>query len=207
MQALKKLYDRHPLSTMLVGIFVVTQVMVGPAPIPSGSMEPTMQAGDVLLANRLAYGIHLPWFSTAEVVRWSNPERGDIVVFNAPPHVSRMETLFIKRVVAVAGDVVEVKDHRLVLNGQALPYADKGNGMLAETIDGKTHIVGTGASPLANFGPYQVPAGHVFVMGDNRAHSSDSRAWGPLDLRRVRGQARYRIMGLNPANMKWPGVL
>lgn len=207
MRALKNFASKYPFVSMFAGLLVVTQCVVGLAPIPSASMEPAMQAGDVLLANRVAYGLHLPWFSTAEVVRWSDPKRGDIVLFNAPEQASRWETLFIKRVVAVAGDTLEVRDHRLVLNGRDVAYEDKGGGMLTETLDGKAHTVHVGPSPLANFGPYRVPAGHVFVMGDNRDHSSDSREWGPLDLKRVRGQARYRIAGLNPDNMKWPGVL
>ena len=104
-----------------IGIVLATQTLCGAVWIPSGSMEPTMHAGDLLTVNRLAYGFHLPFVSTAEVVRWSTPARGEIIVFNAPPAASPSEALYIKRVVGVAGDVVAVKDYRLTLNGKEVP--------------------------------------------------------------------------------------
>jgi len=190
-----------------VGILFATQTLGGTVWIPSASMEPTMHAGDMLTVNRLAYSFHLPFVSTAEVVRWATPDRGEIIVFNAPPAGSPSEALYIKRVVAVAGDVIEVKDHRLTLNGKAADYSPVDAEYLTETLNGKSHQVHAQPSELQNFGPYTVPAGHVFVMGDNRDHSSDSRMWGPLALERVRGRASYRVLGANPSDLKGPGVL
>lgn len=189
-----------------LAIVLGNQCLAGPVWIPSESMEPTMQAGDVLLVNRLAYGMHLPLFSTAEIARWSTPLRGDVIVFNAPHEASSLESLFIKRVVAVAGDTVQVKNQQITLNGQPVTYASLAGGE-TETIAGVAHAVRTEQSPLENFGPFTVPAGQVFVMGDNRAHSSDSRVWGALPLERIRGRASYRLAGLNPDNFKAPGTL
>lgn len=191
----------------IVALLAVAQCVAGPVWIPSTSMEPTMQVGDVLFINRVAYNFHLPIVSTAEVVRWKTPARGDIVVFNAPPEASPSEALYIKRVAAVAGDVVEVRNQRLILNGLPAQYVPGAGAAATEQLDGAQHAVHLAPSPLANFGPYLVPAGHVFVLGDNRDNSADSRVWGPLALERVRGKAVYRLAGLHPANMRAPGAL
>lgn len=201
-QLLKSSFAYLPALAIVLG----NQCLAGPVWIPSASMEPTMQAGDILLVNRLAYGMHLPLFSTAEVARWSTPLRGDVIVFNAPSAASSLETLFIKRVIAVAGDTVQVKNQKITLNGQPVSYATL-PGRETETLAGVEHAVKTDQSPLENFGPFTVPAGQVFVMGDNRANSSDSRVWGALPLERIRGRATYRLAGLNPDNLKSPGTL
>jgi signal peptidase I len=191
----------------LVALLGITQCLAGPVWIPTESMVPTLLVGDVLFANRLAYGFHLPLLSTAEVVRWSTPERGDVIVFNAPPTISNFETLFIKRVAAVAGDTIEVRDQRIILNGKPLTYTQvSGNGALE--INGRsTHKVHLASNSFADFGPMVVPAGHVFVLGDNRNNSADSRVWGPLALERVRGKAHIRLGGVIPSNFRGPGPL
>lgn len=191
----------------LAGLVLATQCVAGAIWIPSGSMEPTMHAGDVLFVNRLAYNFHLPLISTAEVVRWAIPNRGDIIVFNVPAAESALEPLYIKRVTAVAGDTVEVHEHLIVLNGQPLPYSAIDGHHFTETLGGTPHRIHRAPSRFAHFGPYTVPAGHVFVMGDNRDNSSDSRVWGALPLERVRGKATFRLAGLNPSNLKSPGTL
>ncbi len=126
--------------------------------IPSESMLPTLKVNDYILVNRFVYKMALP-------------SRGEIIVFH-PPHVKDpANTDFIKRVVALENDVVEVADGVLYLNG--IPQNEP---FIKEPID-------------ADFPAYRVPKGHVFVMGDNRNNSDDSRYWGPLPLENIVGKA------------------
>ena len=155
-----------------------------------------MREGDYLLVNRLAYGLHVPFTSARQVIRWGSPQPGDIVIFNALPAVSPIEALFIKRTVAVAGDIVEVRSQRLTVNGRPVSYAAAGRTSLTEYLGANSQGVLVGGASLANHGPIKVPAAHIFVMGDNRGNSQDSRVWGPLPLERVRGRAVSRIVGL-----------
>jgi signal peptidase I len=145
--------------------------------VPSGSMLPTIQIGDHLFVNKLAYGMHLPLIEQ-EVTQWRPVHRGDVVVFISP--VDRNIDL-IKRVIAVAGDSVEVQNKRLLINGQEVPdpnahFTDK-------------HV--RDSAPRDRFGPVTVPPGKFFVMGDNRDQSYDSRYWGFADERDVKGQATF----------------
>ncbi|MNR71340.1 Signal peptidase I [compost metagenome] len=182
-------------------VLTVTNAVGGVVRIPSGSMEPTIQVGDYIVVNRLAYGLHVPFSATLEVARWDAPKRGDIVIFNAPRRASASESLFIKRTVALAGDVVEVRDHLLTVNGEPADYLLAAPGTLREGFGaGPTHEIHVGPANTSDFGPYQVPEGHIFVMGDHRDDSADSRIWGPLELNRVRGKAVARAahVGLPP---------
>lgn len=145
--------------------------------VPSGSMLPTIQIGDHLFVNKLAYGMHLP-FVEREVTQWSPLHRGDVVVFTSP--IDRHIDL-IKRVIAVAGDTVEVRDKRLYINGEEVPDPH------ASFTDTRTRD----AVPRDHFGPVVVPAGKFFVMGDNRDQSYDSRYWGFANERDVKGQATF----------------
>jgi signal peptidase I len=142
--------------------------------IPSGSMIPTLTIGDHILVNKFVYGIKVP-FTDYVLVPISHPQRGDIVVFKYPEDESKD---FIKRVVGVPGDVVEVR-HKAV-------YV---NGALADT----SHIQHTDPSVHQdrrdNFGPVTVPPGSYFVMGDNRDQSLDSRFWGFVKENKIRGKA------------------
>jgi len=145
--------------------------------VPSGSMLPTIQIGDHLFVNKLAYGARIP-FTSYEVAHWGALERGDIVVFLSPQD---RKTDLIKRVVAIGGDTVEVRSKRLYINGD--PASD-------------AHATFTDSSPRTivprdNYGPVTVPAGKFFAMGDNRDHSFDSRFWGFADEYDVKGQATF----------------
>jgi len=145
--------------------------------IPSGSMLPTLQIGDHILVNKFIYGIHLPFVGT-RVLPISNPQRGDIVVFVYPVDPSKD---FIKRVVGLPGDRVKIRAKRVYINGE--PWDDAH----AYFADGAA--TGRADSPRDNYGPVTVPDGHLFVMGDNRDRSYDSRFWGFVDLNEVRGKA------------------
>jgi signal peptidase I len=160
------------LIAVLLALFIRTFV-VQAFKIPSGSMKDTLLIGDHILVNKFAYGIDIP-FLGIPLVDGKTPERGDIIVFKYPGNPDKD---YIKRVVAVGGDVVAVRDKQLFINQQPMR---------------EDYIIHTDASvqPVRDdFGPVQVPDNKLFVMGDNRDNSSDSRFWGFLDLEEVRGKA------------------
>ena len=144
--------------------------------IPSGSMLPTLQVGDHILVNKFAYGIRLPVVGT-RLLNVGTPERGDVVVFVYPVDPTKD---FIKRVVGVPGDVVQIRNKRVYINGEVW------NDAHAYFADGSALGSGT---PRDVYGPVTVPAGQLFVMGDNRDRSYDSRFWGFVGLDEVMGKA------------------
>ncbi len=133
--------------------------------IPSGSMKPTLLVGDHLLVSKSSYGIKLP-FSDRVIIPLGQPERGDIVVFRFPEDRDKD---FIKRVIALPGETVEVRNKQVYINGKPL---DDPWGHYSDRV-----ILPPGVQPRDNFGPITVPAGQYFVMGDNRDQSYDSRFW------------------------------
>jgi signal peptidase I len=192
--------------------------------IPSGSMIPTLQIGDYVIVEKWAYGARLPFTETAQVT-WSAPKRGDIVVLLSPPNNPRREDL-IKRVVAVGGDTVEVRDGRLVLNGEvmrwehvagACSYQNKPEGGEWATqpcVDSLEHLNGhtyhTYCSPygdcdasFARMEPVKVPEGTVFLVGDHRDSSADSRAFGPVPVGRVKGRAWMALASWGRDGPRW----
>lgn len=192
LQSVVSLFRTWRDAVVLAGVSIVfSQTVWGPVSIPSGSMEPTLYAGDYVMVNRMAYGLHVPFTSSHELLRWSSPRPGDIVIFNAPPSTTRQESLYIKRTVAVAGDIVEVRNDRLFVNGKPAAAATD-----AEQLNAHRFVTKRGYSALTNYGPARVPEAHVFVMGDHRNNSVDSRAWGALPLERVRGRASFRAFSL-----------
>lgn len=140
-------------------------------------MIPTLDIGDHILVNKFIYGVRLP-FTDMVLIPIQEPERGDVIVFRFPKDESKD---FIKRVVGIPGDTIEVKDKTLYLNGQQQTelYIQQGeDGVPAPSIQDRD-----------NFGPVSVPQNSYFVMGDNRDHSLDSRFWGFVDFSKVKGQA------------------
>jgi signal peptidase I len=161
---------------LILALFIRTFI-VQAFKIPSGSMIPTLQIGDHILVNKLSYGIRIPFWGHY-IARFGTPQRGDVVVFIFPEDRSKD---FIKRVIGVAGDIVQVRDKRVYINGRAV---------------NDTHAYFQGDDRLGGpiyirdeYGPTRVPEGHIFVMGDNRDKSYDSRFWGFVDLQDVRGKA------------------
>jgi len=161
---------------LLLALFIRTFIIQA-FKIPSGSMLPTLQIGDHLLVNKFMYGIKMP-FTDATLIPISNPKPNDIVVFEYPKNP---ELDYIKRVIAVAGDVVEIRDKRIFINGK--PFDDR-YGVFKDPA-----IHPAALDPRDNFGPVTVPANKIFTMGDNRDNSSDGRFWGFVDLKAVRGKA------------------
>lgn len=176
---------RSTITIFLVAL-AFSHTVAGGCIIPSGSMQPTLDPGDVVAVNRLAYGLTVP-ATTKQIFHWADPQRGDVIIFNVPKVGDPAETLYIKRVVAVAGDVIEVRNNRVILNGKLVPVEQTAQGGLELT--GRNHLLMEGPGQLDNMPAYKVPAGNVFVMGDHRNNSADSRAWGPLPIERVRGKA------------------
>lgn len=148
--------------------------------IPSGSMQNTLLIGDYILVNKFIYGVKIP-FTNLTVIPVKKPKRGDIVVFKFPKDPSKD---FIKRVIAVGGDTITIRDKRVYVNGEAQKedyavYTDNrilpANGVYGTTRD--------------NLAPVKVPEGKMFVMGDNRDESNDSRFWQFADVSAVKGKA------------------
>jgi signal peptidase I len=161
-------------------------------PVPSGSMRPTILEGDVVLVNRLAYDLKIPLTGVA-VARLGEPRRGDIVTFDSPQDGTRL----IKRLVALPGDVVALRDGVLSINGSEADYADvrevqdflaPGMNVPATRATERTadsertvqYLNVNGMTDHRSFGPVAVPADHYFMMGDNRDNSGDSRFFGPV---------------------------
>lgn len=145
--------------------------------IPSGSMKETLQIGDHILVNKFIYGIKLPLVGTP-VIPISRPEREDIVVFRYPEDPDKD---FIKRTVAIAGDTVAIRNKQVYLNGTPLDED--------YVVHKDPRVLPKAFQPRDNMDPVTVPPGKIFVMGDNRDHSYDSRFWGFVDLRDVKGEA------------------
>ena len=145
--------------------------------IPSGSMQDTLLIGDQLLVNKFIYGVKLP-FTNITIIPVKNPQRGEIIVFKYPEDPSKD---FIKRVIAVGGDTVEIRNKVLYVNGlkQTSEYA----------VHVDPRVFPREFQPRDNFGPITVPKDKLFVMGDNRDESNDSRYWGFVDISAVRGRA------------------
>jgi signal peptidase I len=173
--------------------------------IPSGSMIPTLEVGDHIFVNKLIYGVRIPFTEIKLATHYRQPRRGEIIVFTHP--VGHDQDL-IKRVVAVGGDEVEMRDNVVYVNGVATARHDDGNRHYFDFDEGTNQWVERDAEafdqsigkaafttlqdPKAQpwrFGPVRVPDGKLFVMGDNRDNSSDSRYWGFVPLNLVRGRA------------------
>ena len=161
---------------ILLALFIRTFV-VQAFKIPSGSMLPTLQIGDHLLVNKFIYGIKVP-FSGKMIVPLKEIARGDVVVFRFPKDRS---VDYIKRVIGIPGDTIEIKNKQVFVNGKPIddPHAHISSSAI---LDKKV-------SPRDNFGPILVPESRIFVMGDNRDNSYDSRFWGFVEQKDVLGKA------------------
>ena len=169
-------YAEAIIVALALALFIRTFV-VQAFKIPSGSMEPTLEIGDHILVNKFIYGVKIP-FTTIQLIPLGKPQRGDVLVFIYPLDPSKD---FIKRVVALEGDTVKMVNKKLFINGAEVPDS---HAVYAED----SASLGEGQK-RDNFGPVTVPKGALFVLGDNRDRSLDSRFWGFVPLEDVRGKA------------------
>lgn len=174
--------------------------------IPSGSMIPTLHIGDQIFVNKLIYGPRIP-FTEIRIFELAQPKRGEVIVFVIPTEAH--EDL-IKRVIGVPGDTIEVRGGVVYLNGSAVQdeilgetiewdrkletgvWSEQRSTAIAEHLDDKTFtVLDDSTSPGDDKGPFTVKPGHVFVMGDNRDRSYDSRFWGQVPVQNVLGRAMF----------------
>ena len=190
-------YSRS-LFPVILAVLVLRSFMVEPFRIPSGSMMPTLLAGDFILVNKFAYGIRLPVLDT-KIIPVGLPERGDVLVFRYPKNPS---IDYIKRVVGLPGDKVSYYNKQLFINGEPATqsglgvYAAAGAGvtmagaqMRSEDLTGVLHNILIDTQRGTVEGEFQVPDGRYFVMGDNRDNSNDSRYWGFVPEENLVGKA------------------
>ena len=177
-------YTEAILMALLLALVIRTFVIQA-FKIPSGSMKNTLLIGDHILVSKFSYGIHIPneipftdikLFSDIRLFA-STPARGDIIVFKFPRDESRD---FIKRVIGLPGDKIQIARQKVYINNRLYndPFARHTESPSDEAYP-----------PRDDFGPTMVPAGHLFMLGDNRENSQDSRFWGFLDINKVKGRA------------------
>ncbi len=159
--------------------------------IPSGSMLDTLLIGDHLLVNKFIYGTKLPW-SDDRFLSIRDPERGDVIVFEFPQDEGKSyfkRRDFIKRVVGLPGDLIEVKAKQVYVNGKLFNIPQEKHK--------DKDMIPAAASPRDFTGPIMVPAGNYFVMGDNRDYSFDSRFWGYVHKSKIKGIAFIKYWSWN----------
>ncbi|NOY27850.1 MAG: signal peptidase I [Oligoflexia bacterium] len=205
-------------------VLLIRSVLFEPFRIPSGSMVPTLAIGDHILVTKYSYGLRWP-LTRIPINEPQVPERGDVVVFVFPgtdmDKATGKPTLghwldipipgitvdYVKRVVGLPGDKIQVRQGIVYLNDQAQPQTTDGPLEFVddrcdahptieheENLEGREHAVLSSTvygARMPDFGPVTVPDGHIFAMGDNRDHSSDSRVWGFVPLRNIKGRARF----------------
>jgi signal peptidase I len=200
-RSIYKEYIEPFLIAAVIALFI-RQFAVEAFKIPSASMVPTLRIGDHLLVNKFIYGPRIP-FTDTRIFSWKEPKRGEIIVFKFPLDESKN---FIKRVVGLPGDKIEIRKGKLFINDAAVPLSDNGTyddkdqssgsypSARAELLDEqlgavKHHILYLHDQSGVHFGPELVPRDSVFVMGDNRDNSQDSRVWGFVKYNKIIGRA------------------
>lgn len=186
---------------LVLALFIRTFI-VQAFKIPSGSMIPTLLVGDHILVNKFIYGIGIP-FTDDKLIEFGTPKRGEVIVFKFPKDPSKD---FIKRVIGLPGDTVAIKNGVIQINGTPVPMISKGSYDYQEASEGELlkntlheEVLGDNPHPVImastgffgprEFDPVTVPDGQLFMMGDNRDRSNDSRYWGFVDISAVEGRA------------------
>jgi signal peptidase I len=171
-----KEYVEPIIIAILIALFIRTFI-VQAFKIPSSSMEPTLLVGDHILVNKFIYGVKIP-FSEKKLFSYKTPKRGDIIVFIFPKDPSKD---FIKRVIGLEGEKVEIIHNKIYINDKLIadPWGHYGDQSELKRF----------FPSVDRYGPYVVPKDSLFVLGDNRDNSQDSRFWGFVHLNAVRGKA------------------
>lgn len=193
------------LLALIVRTFIITAYRV-----PTGSMQPALKAGDFIFSYRLAYGFHSP--VGGDLAEPKIPERGDVVVFSYP---NQPQTSYVKRVIALPGDHVQIVGGKLLVNGTALEYQLEPVGednpnpdsfdIYLEKDGGQSRrVIFQKNDSSQNFGPLVVPPGELFLLGDNRDASDDSRYWGTVPISQVYGKVLFIWLSLD-WQKRWGG--
>jgi len=184
--------------------------------VPSGSMNPTILEGDFVFANHLAYGLRIP-LTEYRVLQWGDPERGDVVICFEPDDGTRL----VKRVIAVPGDEIEMRQMRVFINGEPLKYGPleaevieevserfRDQALFAnEELNDRKHAVmalPNVNSPYRNFEKRTLGEGEYFLMGDNRDNSRDSRVFGAMPREKIVGRASHVVMSFDKTDRFQP---
>ncbi len=177
--------------------------------IPSGSMQPTLEIGDRVVVDKMAYDFKVP-LTNISLKKMGEPERGDIIVFESVAADNRL----IKRVVGLPGDKLSMTNEILTLNGKPISYNNTNispnnahNNYLIENLTGLKHLIKhdkNKVAQLANFNTVVVPKDHYLVLGDNRRNSADSRVYGFVPRKELKGKANYVAFSINYDNYYLP---
>lgn len=189
---------------------IVRSYLVTAYKVPTGSMQPTLKPGDFIFASRISYGVQIPFRS--EVLNYSLPEHGDLVIFS---YSQQPDVTYVKRVVGLPGDRVQLVKGRLVINEIPAEYEkvqdqqqDNPNAELfdifQERTQGHSRRVIFQKRGVEDFGPFVVPPEEIFLLGDNRDASDDSRYWGTVPMSQVKGQVVLIWLSLD-WQRKWGG--
>ncbi|RXJ74069.1 signal peptidase I [Veronia nyctiphanis] len=203
---MKKLYAEYrSLMVFIVLMIIFRSSFADWNHVPTSSMEPTIQIGDRILVNKMAYDLRIP-LTGIKLMTFGDPERGDIVVFDSEATGNNM----VKRVIGTPGDTVEMKGNVLFINGQKLNYSQQstdGESLLFnEALNNETHTVKVNPYPTStsSFQAVEVPSGHFLVLGDNRDNSADSRFIGFIPRGEIRGRSKTVVMSFNYDNYYIP---
>ncbi|MDX1677590.1 signal peptidase I [Arsukibacterium sp.] len=210
----KKIWHNNRGFIVFIGLmFVFRSAIADWNDVPSGSMQPTIEIGDRILVNKMAYDLRLP-FTTVSLLKLADPKRGDIVIFASEAADNRL----VKRVIGMPGDVVAMRQNVLTINGQQLAYHETNQNiaeqavtttrsvLLTEQLGSVAHPVKLSplASGLADFAPVKVPEEHYLVLGDNRDNSADSRVIGFVPRHEIVGRAGSVLFSLDYDNYYLP---
>lgn len=202
----KNLWQENKYFVIFLGLmFVFRSACADWNTVPTGSMNPTIIEGDRIGVNKMAYDLRIP-FSHISLVKFSDPQRGDIAVFDSKVSDKRL----VKRVIGVPGDSIAMINNELVINGTPIHYEKiSGSQDHIEHLFNKPHIVRIKYPEdhaFANFPTVTVPAGHYLMLGDNRDMSADSRVIGFVPRDEFVGRSRSVVMSLNYDNFYLPRI-
>jgi signal peptidase I len=198
---------------IIVGVLAFKSTVVANYTVPTGSMRTTIEPGDKLFVNKMAYDLRLP-FTKIRLWEFTPPQRGDVIVFDYPENPS---IEFVKRLIGLPGDLLEVEQGFISLNGKPLELSIHDpekmldilthGGFYQETLGDKTYSVRRVPSyPTIPHVKVKITEGYYFAMGDNRDESSDSRSWGLVPRENIRGKAKFIYFSFAWPQVRWERI-
>jgi len=197
--------------SVVLALFVRSFIMTA-YKVPTGSMQPTLKAGDFIFSYRLAYGLRLPF--SKDVINGKTPERGDLVVFS---YANQPDTSYVKRVIGLPGDKIQITGGKLIINETPLDYEletpphpednpspESFDIFIERDLATVRRVIFQKSREAQNFGPLVVPPGEVFLLGDNRDASDDSRYWGTVPIGQIYGKVLFVWLSLD-WQKRWAG--